>query len=131
MDNIIELTRENYADYLPIQVKAFYFASSGAMGCPGEFILVENHVRIFQFNISTFDGNRSEIERIIPLFYECGFGMFGAYELPEGWNGIYLGAGNHLIIHDSIREEFIEKAKDYKYLYSKWLKILIEILDDK
>lgn len=130
MENIVELTRENYENYLPIQVKAFSFAEVGAMGCPGEFILVENHDRIFKFNIRTFECNRSEIEKIIPLYYECRFGLFGFYELPEGWNGIYLGCGNHLIIYDSIYEEFQENAKDYQYLYSKWQKIVEEILNN-
>ena len=131
MENIVELTRENYENYLPIQVKAFSFAEGGAMGCPGEFIIVENHDRIFKFNIINFECNRSEIEKIIPLYYECRFGMFGRYDLPNGWIGIYLGAGNHLVIHDSIREEFMEKAKDCQHLYLSWQRIVEGILKNR
>jgi hypothetical protein len=32
--------------------------------------------------------------------------------------------GNHLVIHDFILEEFMEKAKDYQYLYLNWQRIV-------
>lgn len=130
MENIVVLTRENYENYLPIQVKAFSFAEGGAMGYPGEFIIVENHDKIFKFNIITFECNRAEIEKIIPLYYECRFGLFGRYDLPDGWVGFYLGAGNHLIIHASIREKFMEKAQNCQGLYSNWQKIVVDILQE-
>ena len=46
-------------------------------------------------------------------------------------NSNYLGAGNHLVIHDSIREEFMEKAKDCQHLYLSWQRIVEGILKNR
>ena len=115
----ITLTKSNYEQYLPLDIVAFSYAEGGAMGCPGEIIIVTFDQRTFVLNHCYGDLSESEIFRICPALAECEFGPFSRHSIPLGWKYYYLGAGNHLVINGRVCWAF-EKAKggsEYVDLY--------------
>lgn len=134
-NDVIELTQENYKNFLPIDVLAFSFAKPGAMGSPGEIIIINNKSAVYSFNISNFESVL--IKEIIPIFFECKFGLFGHDILPTGWSSVYLGAGNHLILHDTISVEFARRVRECMSgsnnwsLYKNWISVVAAIISSE
>lgn len=58
--------------------------------------------------------------------------MFGLdSEVPEGWNYVNLGMGNHLIVADEVFDEFKKLTKDCKReveYYGAWQDAAAKIL---
>ena len=83
--------------------------------------------------------NRSEgqiLFEVCPPLSECRFGVFGGGIIPEGWKTVYLGFGNHLVLHESISEDFRKEAeqseiKEVGDLYNKWMDVVKRILTNR
>ena len=126
----ITLTEENYAQHIPLNPIAFSMADGGAMGSPGEVIIVDKESNIYRFWLQGVEYETAK--RIIPTLFECEFGMRGHNRPASGWHYFDLGAGNHLLIKDDIYNEFYPEVQGYMdrpaLLYQRWLKLVLAIM---
>ena len=129
-ENAITLTEENYAQHIPLIPIAFSMADGGAMGSPGEVIIVDKENNIYRFWLQGVEYETAK--RIIPTLFECEFGMRGHNRPASGWHYFDLGAGNHLLIKDDIYNEFYPEVQGYMdrpaLLYQRWLKLVVAIM---
>ena len=129
-ENAITLTEENYAQHIPLNPIAFSMADGGAMGSPGEVIIVDKESNIYRFWLQGVEYETAK--RIIPTLFECEFGMRGHNRAASGWHYFDLGAGNHLLIKDDIYNEFYPEVQGYMnrpaLLYQRWLKLVLAIM---
>ena len=134
-EKFITLTEENYTKYIPLDPIAFSMAEGGAMGSPGEVIIVNKNSDIYNFWLQGVEHETAK--KIIPTLFECKFGIFGHSKPASGWHYFDLGAGNHLIVKDSIYNEFYPKAVEIDYerrpamLYQRWIDFVLEINKNK
>ena len=132
---IISLTKENYKQYLPITPIAFSVAEGGAMGYPGQVIIIDEKNDVYDFNLHEL--GKDDVMKILPALYESKRAVLGIDPSTSGWNRVYLGMGNHLMVADSIYDELREIALNrYKYfgigeLYQHWIGVVQEILHSK
>ena len=130
---IISLTKENYTQHLPITPVAFSVAEGGAMGCPGRIIIIDDKNDVYDFYMHELD--KEDVMEILPALYECKRAVLGIDPSTSGWNRVYLGMGNHLMVADSIYERFNESSKSLWQsrgsLYQQWIGIVQEILHSK
>ena len=133
-EKVITLTEENYTKYIPLDPIAFSMAEGGAMGSPGEVIIVDKNSDIYNFWLQGVEHETAN--RIIPVLFKCrieGWGRFWLNQSAEGWHYFNLGAGNHLMVKDSIYNEFHPKAVEIGYerrpamLYQRWIDFVLEI----
>ena len=132
---IISLTKENYKQYLPITPIAFSVAEGGAMGYPGRVIIIDEKNDVYDFNLHEL--GKDDVMKILPALYESKRAVLGIDPSTSGWNRVYLGMGNHLMVADSIYDELREMTLSrYKYfgigeLYQHWIGVVQEILHSK
>ena len=129
----ISLRKNNYKQYLPITPIAFSYAEGGAMGCPGQVLIVDDKLDVYDFSL--YDLEEDDVIKVIPIVYECQWGGYRNIVPPRGWNYEDLGAGNHLFVADAIYEEFAVLRKPYGQnlgqLYQAWIGIIIKIINNK
>ena len=130
---IISLTKENYTQHLPITPVAFSVAEGGAMGSPGQVIIIDEKLNVYDFWLHEME--KGCAREIIPTLYECHWGGWNNIIPAFGWNYVDLGFGNHLMVIDSIYEKFSEiangRCKSKGELYQQWISIVKEILHSK
>lgn len=97
---IISLTKENYTRHLPITPVAFSVAEGGAMGCPGRIIIIDEKNNVYDFYMHELE--KEDVMKILPTLYESKRAVLGIDPSTSGWNRVYLGMGNHLMVADSI-----------------------------
>ena len=129
---IISLTKDNYPQHLPITPVAFSVAEGGAMGCPGRVIIIDDKNNIYDFYLHELE--KENVMKILPALYESKRAVLGIDPSTSGWNRVYLGMGNHLMVADSIYDELREiTLSRYKYfgigeLYQHWIGVVQEII---
>lgn len=78
----------------------------------------------YHFNYIWGDVDMRKVEKLFPPLSECVFGMFGLdSEVPQGWNYVNLGMGNHLIVNDAVYGRFMEllgAVEESSVVYGKW-----------
>ena len=133
----IELSTENYKDYLPLDIAAFSFAFAGAMGDAGGVVIITTSGQLYYFNYAYQDFSGDDVDAILPILAQCELPIFGETDrVPEGWRHISLGAGNNLLMQNQYVEPFFRMHEEYAKmvdkidgcLYRSWLKIMVEIL---
>ena len=113
---------------------AFSFAAPEAMGYAGRIVIVGKDKRTYFLNYVRGDLSMEEVYEIPPLLKECNFGIFGGGKYPDGWSEMYMGAGNHLVVHQSILPEVEKETKSIKStpeLYQKWHDIIVGAIKNK
>ena len=130
---ITSLTKENYSQYLPITPVAFSVAEGGAMGHPGRVVIIDETNNVYDFYLHELE--KEDVMKILPALYESKRAVLGIDPSTSGWNRVYLGMGNHLMVADSIYERFNESSKSLWQsrgsLYQQWIGIVQEILHSK
>lgn len=110
----------------------FSIAEGGAMGVPGEMIVVTKSPAAYALESFYGDVDVRDVEKIFPVLEQCRFGIFGQdSEVPEGWNYVNLGMGNHLIVADEVYDEFKKLTKNCKRAveyYGAWQDAAAKIL---
>ena len=110
----------------------FSIAEGGAMGVPGEIIVINKRPEAYVLESVFGDVDVGEVEKLFPVLGQCRFGIFGYdTEGPEGWNYVNLGMGNHLLVADEVFDEFEKLTKDCKTpveYYGAWLDAESEIV---
>ena len=131
----ITITEENYNDYNLTDLVAISIAAGGAMGDPGAIEFITSQGRYFYANPVYENITLEQVNFACPLLSEIQLGIFGCIEKPKGWEYIYLGYGNHLLINDSIYIPFQlgtkQKQEQIKQslLYNNWKNIVEECID--
>lgn len=125
-----ELKSEMFED-----VAFFKIAEGGAMGEPGGVIWVTNKGEAFHCNYCYGDISREDLLNAFEPLQKSFFGMFGKGSMaPEGWIHVYLGMGNHLLVSESIYDEFKEETKDVSCIsemYCRWYEAALKIIRKK
>ena len=133
----IELSKENYKDYLPLDIAAFSYAFAGAMGDAGGVVIITTSGQLYNFNYAYQDFSGDDVDAILPILAQCELPIFGKTDrVPEGWRHISLGAGNNLLMQNQYVESFFRMHEAYAKtvneidgcLYRSWLKIMVEIV---
>ena len=69
----------------------FSLAEGGAMGVPGEIIVVNKIPAAYDMNFVFGDVNIEDVISLFPVLGECHFGLFGLDStVPDGWNYVNL-----------------------------------------
>lgn len=124
--NIINLTEENYKQHIPLHPIAFSYAEGGACGHPCLVEIVDKDKTVYYF--FTYELKEEIAREVLPANFECKFGWFGQDNAANGWHGYYLGMGNHLMVSDTIFQEFnsiAEKIENPGILYQEWINIIV------
>ena len=106
---MIKVTLQNYKSYMPIDIVAFSFASAGAMGCPGEMIILDRKGEKYVLNYCYEPWEDEQLFEICPKLEECDMYLLGEDDAPEGWMPINLGMGNHLFVQNEIGEVLMKQ----------------------
>ena len=126
----ILLSKENYRNYLRLDTVAFSFAHGGAQGVGGEIIVITRDASIYRMNYAYGDITIEMCEMVCPQLRECKFGFFDVEEAPFDWKGLSLGAGNFLVLEDSLYDRLREKIADMPpyELYGEWMDMVLNDL---
>lgn len=135
MKEPIEICNNELKRSLFAEVVFFSIAEGGAMGEPGGCLFFNKDGQAYHFNYVYGDVDISKVEKVFPVLPECEFGLFGIdSKVPDGWNYVNLGAGNHLIVNDSVYSQFEELLggeENPAMIYGKWVDIADSILNAK
>ena len=128
----IEITDSNYMDYRSLDIVAFAFAQSGAMGEPGGVEIVDAQGKFYHTNYCWEGIDYEHLLEIVPALRNCEFGILG-HQAPEGWAAVYLGMGNHLTIRIDYYSQFEEEVRNRRIerpgeLYQQWSEIVLKLL---
>lgn len=128
---MIEISPTNYKEHLPLDLLAFSFAASGAMGEGGAIILVCKDGKALHLNYNMDKWEDYMIDSLCPVLSQCDMGIFGNDSAPEGWAPFNLGMGNHLFFRSEIEDEFkIILEQKQVHPYRAWLDIVLEIVQN-
>ena len=123
-----DLTREVFEDVMFLS-----FAEGGAMGEPGGILFFNKYGEFYHLNYVYGDAELDKVVDMFPILDECVFGMFGMGSVvPNGWNYVNLGMGNHLIVNDEVCDLFMEKLGDVQRpseVYQKWIGAAREVFE--
>lgn len=130
MEEVVFINEKNYCDYLNLHVAAFSFAYGGAQGSGGEIIVITKESHIYRMNYA-FSNMRIEMcYEVCPPLKDCIFGTFNVKKTPDGWKGVNLGAGNFLVLEDSLydlTEHVLLKYPPYMR-YGMWMGMVVYLL---
>lgn len=133
MSKPLEICNADINKALFKNVMFFSLAEAGAMGEPGGVLFYVKSGELYHFNYVYGDVDIEKVEKMFPTLAECHFEMlgFGSF-VPEGWNYVSLGMGNHLIINEKVYEKFMHefpKDVDPVDVYRNWVEVAQKILD--
>ena len=122
---MIELNNETFTKDILDGVTFFQIAEGGAMGEGGGIVFVTEDGAVYHANYVYGDLKPENMEMAFPIIKDCHFGLFGIGSVvPEGWNYVNLGCGNHLIVRKDRYDDFAKRIADYNYppeIYRIWL----------
>ena len=114
----------------------FSLAEGGAMGTPGEIIVVNKKPAAYSMQCVFGDVKYGDVEAMFPVIGQCRFGLFGFdSEVPDGWNYVNLGMGYHLIVADEAFDEFqrltkeCEREVDYYVAWQDAARVVVGLPD--
>lgn len=127
----IELTSKNYRSFLPLEIVAFSYASSGAMGDAGGVVIVTTDCCIYYFNYVWGDIDEKQMEEILPITIPADIDS-----LPDEWYHMYLGCGNNLFVKQEYAERLRLAWQKYEQtlegrhssLYNAWPQLVTDLL---
>lgn len=130
MKEVIYINEKNYVDYNNLNIVAFSLAYGGAMGSPGEILVVTKDANIYSMNYVYGDMTIEMCNQVCPTLKDCEFGMFDVEKTPDGWKGVSLGAGNFLVLAESIYEQLQTEliALPPHYRYGRWMDMTLNLL---
>ena len=130
MKEVIYIGDKNYKCYLNLDVIAFSFAYGGAMGSGGEIIVITKEANIYSMNYVFGDMTIEMCDEVCPPLKDCLFGFFEVEKTPDGWKGISLGAGNFLVLAESIYNQLSPDllCVPPHIRYGRWMNMVIGYL---
>ena len=132
-NNVIKLCNDELTIEVFKDVMFLSFAEGGAMGEPGGILFLVKSGDFYHLNYVYGDVELKKVKALFPVLRECQFGMFGKGSvIPKGWNYVYLGMGNHLIVNDEVYDLFKKEIGDEESpaeVYLKWISVAEKVLD--
>lgn len=140
---IIEVGQEDIHELEGCDIVAFQFAEAGAMGYHAGVFFVTAECKVYftcYMEPSAYSGMHrfmpwESLEKIFPPLKEFDHSIADInVVVPNGWKYRYLGAGNHLLIKQSIWKQFqdealtLGKGHPETILYNLWLDAVLETL---
>lgn len=127
----ISITKEELTKELFTDVLFFKIAEGGAMGEPGCVVWVKSTGESYHCNYCYGDITRADLMIAFEPLKDCCFGIFGmGTVVPKGWVYVNLGMGNHLLVAESVHDEFKELTKNLKRaseIYGRWYEAALKI----
>lgn len=125
--NSIEITSSNYRDYCPFDIAAFSITQRPVKW--SGFVLITTDGNVYHAHS---DMNMFELITICPPLRECKLGIGGAKGIPEDYSYLYMGAGNHLFVNDSIAEDVktLFQDKDKMDILQQWEYLVLKALKE-
>lgn len=131
MEKEIYISRENYKEYINLDVVAFSYAHGGAQGVGGEIIVITKDAKIYSMNY-VYDMEIEMCDKVCPPLKDCIFGLWDVEETPNGWKGFRLGAGNFLLLAEPLYHQL--KRQMFKLapheLYGKWIDMVLNCIKE-
>lgn len=109
-------------------------AESGAMGEAGAVYIMTQGGSIFHCNYVYGDVKLAKLFRSVPVLKEWNEGLYDDNSSTNGWNFVYLGAGNNLFIREDAYDEFFDimgTDKNPSELFATWLSVAWQIIEKK
>ncbi len=120
----IQLGKTDLTKELGEKILFFKIAEDGAMGSPGGVVFITKDATVYEFNCIYGDITYADVKTFFPVLDKCRFGIFGeGSAVPDGWNYVSLGLGNHLLVASEVYAKFFEEIKDLKSageVYAVW-----------
>ena len=130
MDEATYINENNYRNYINLNVIAFSFAHGGAQGSGGEIIVITNDTNIYSMNYCFGNMTIEMCDEVCPPLKDCIFGFFEVEKTPVGWKGVPLGAGNFLVLTESlynqIEYELIKMPPHIRY--GSWMSMVKNLM---
>ena len=116
------------------KIEAFSYAMPGAMGAPGEIILIDSELKVIETNISSIE-KETDDQSLIKIINSSEQRVLGGDDSIDDWRSAYLGMGNFLFVRDDYFEDFksLSTKKGIKTpyeLYRNWMNLIKEILKE-
>ena len=140
---VIVVGDKDVESLIGLDIVAYQEAEGGAMGYHGGVFFVTSDKRVFFtcllkriFFTSIWEQMSDDnLLKVFPPLAEVKWGLIGrGTRYPEGWHYEYLGMGNHLLVRDDLKEEFLKesdrllRSKPDYILYNIWLDTVLSIL---
>lgn len=133
MREVIDLCNADLNKSVFKNIMFFSFAEGGAMGEPGAILFYVKSGEFYHLNYVYGDVDIKKVEELFPVFAECRFGMFGLNsQVPDGWNYVDLGMGNHLIVNDEVYDSFVKMiGEDIEppTVFRRWVEVADSLLN--
>ena len=133
MKKVINIDEKNYGDYKNLNIVAFSLAYGGAMGNPGEILVITKEALIYSMNYAYGDMTIEMCNEVCPLLRDCQFGFFEVEGTPVGWKGVPLGAGNFLVlaepIYNQLKHKLLEMPPHFRY--GEWIDMTLNLLNKR
>ena len=125
------LTNRTFTKALLDKTTFFQIAEGGAMGEPGGIWFLTEDNQIYHANYCFGDLTEKTISSAFPVIDQCSFGLFGFdSKVPDGWQYVNLGFGNHLLVRQDRYESFAPLITVYKSpgeVYEHWLEHAVAV----
>lgn len=108
--SVINLNTRDLKKSLFRNAQFISIAETGAMGVPGEVLIITSSGKGFSYNYCTGDVNK--LFNVIPALKY--YGKVG--RAPDDWESIYLGSGHILLIRKDTCSEFKKVVGNVEYL---------------
>lgn len=109
----------------------FHIAEDGAMGASSNVTIITKHAKGFNFSYAFGDITFDDVLAFFPSLNEFNSFLGEIISVPKGWQHVYMGAGNHLLISDEIYDKFYEETKEYVrpiQIYGNWIEKAEQII---
>ncbi len=127
----------------PENIKFIAYSCKGAMGSPGDFIILTDELKVSENNYLYGNLTIDNIIKIIPEFKKLDYKNYLGDNL-NNWDTLNMGYGNYLFVNKSISKDFYKNISYYitfkknnydpQELYLNWLfgaLITLKIQDKK
>ena len=133
MKDVIYIEKKNFCKYQNLNIVAFSLAFGGAMGSPGQILVVTKEGLVYSMNYVYGDMIFHMCCEVCPPLKDCEFGVLDVERTPEGWKGVRLGMGNFLVLTEPIFNLLKDKILEMPphILYGKWLTMVLETIPKK
>lgn len=121
----IKITKENVKDFFDLDIVAFAIAYAGAQGDPGSLIIVTSDSKLYYTNHILYGLPGEDVYALCPIIEECKFAL-ASMQAPDGWQSVYLGGGNFLVIKDSLWECLKDRTENLTY--NEWKQTIFETM---
>ncbi len=141
--DIIKVGNKDVNNLLGLDIVAIQFAESGAQGYHGGVFFVTSDRKIYftcYLKPSEYSGYKEQmswenLEKVLPPLKKLHNHIANRNALVQReWGYKYLGAGNHLLVKDTILDEF-EKESEVLLndnpdliLYNLWIEAVLRVL---